>query len=315
MKQTGQNRKHDSMALGVIFVLIASVCFGLQGVLVKYSYGYNVSIMAMMLWRKAMFLPFFWVVMLARYPKEKIFSGKFIPISFAVGVVGYYVIPMISFQALKIIGAGIERMVLYTFPAFVIIFNSLMEKRLPPKKHIMAFLVIQFGIFLLMGGASGLHILKANLTGTYLMMGDALVMAFYVIATQYITRHIPSMVFMLWAITGAACITTLQSVLTWDHVQLAASGKGFLMIFLTMSCSFPPAIMFAEGIKRIGGSRAALINGTTPMLTIVFAYLILNEVLLPLQLVGAALTVVALIVLEGKAMGLLLKRRTLINRS
>ncbi len=303
-----KNEQDDAILLGLILTLLASLCFSLQGIITKLAFAEGVTLTTLLFYRKLIFLPFLWAYCLIRLPKQQVFPEKRnIMIAIATGVVGYFVVPMLSFGALKFINANIERIILYTFPLFVILFTAMLERKVPARKHIAVFVITQIGIFLLMGGGSDM--LHTNLIGALLVLAASIIMGGFVIMTQVITRKVGTIIFILWALTGASLAIAIQSIFLWPSNSLVLNAKGFSLVMLLIFFSFPPAIMFSEGIKRIGGSRAALISGAAPLMTIFFAYMILDEVLYPSQLLGATIIILAIVLLEKRAIGVLLKRK------
>src|SRR5262249_24064498 len=97
----------------------------------------------------------------------------------------------------------------------------------------------------------------------------------------------------------------------FPSTQSIITAKGWVVIFLVSYLSFLPAIFFSEGVKRIGAARASLISGIGPLMTPVFAYLILGEVLKWGQLCGAVLVVGSIMFLEKKALLVFLKKSRL----
>jgi drug/metabolite transporter (DMT)-like permease len=69
---------------------------------------------------------------------------------------------------------------------------------------------------------------------------------------------------------------------------------------MALFCSVLPFLLITEGIRRVGASRSALISTVGPVSTLVLAALLLGETLVPSQLAGAALVIVAILALEGK---------------
>lgn len=69
---------------------------------------------------------------------------------------------------------------------------------------------------------------------------------------------------------------------------------------IALFCTLVPYLLFAEGLKHTGASRAALLSGIGPPAAILYAYLILGETLTPMQLVGMGLVLAGVIALEAR---------------
>jgi len=59
-----------------------------------------------------------------------------------------------------------------------------------------------------------------------------------------------------------------------------------------------PFLLLAEGIRRIGASREALITTIGPPVTLVLAFFLLGESMTWIQLAGSALVILGVLVLE-----------------
>ena len=71
-----------------------------------------------------------------------------------------------------------------------------------------------------------------------------------------------------------------------------------------------PLFMIAEGVRQLGAERAALVSTIGPPTTIVMAWIVLGEVLAPMQLLGAAAVITGILVLEGRGLrGIRWKRK------
>ena len=59
-----------------------------------------------------------------------------------------------------------------------------------------------------------------------------------------------------------------------------------------------PLLLIAEGIKRIGASRFALLNTSGPIMTIFFCYMIFEETMTYQQIIGSILIIGILYIAE-----------------
>ena len=59
-----------------------------------------------------------------------------------------------------------------------------------------------------------------------------------------------------------------------------------------------PIVLFMAGLARVGASTASIASTVEPVITVVLAWLVLGEVLGPLQLAGGALVLSAVVLLQ-----------------
>ena len=66
------------------------------------------------------------------------------------GIICYYVGAMVDFWALTLIDASIERVLLFSYPAIVVLIGSIQTRRAPQTRVVFALLLTYAGIFLAM---------------------------------------------------------------------------------------------------------------------------------------------------------------------
>ena len=76
---------------------------------------------------------------------------------------------LVDFHALELIDASIERVLLFSYPALVVLIGSFMRRRAPERRVVLTMLLTYVGIFFAMGGVD-LHELRQNLYGASLVL-------------------------------------------------------------------------------------------------------------------------------------------------
>ena len=105
------------------------------------------------------------------------------------GIVCYYLGALLDFWALTLIDASIERVLLFSYPALVVLISSIMKRRAPEARMVLALLVTYAGIFLAMGGID-LTELRQNLFGALLVLCAALTTAIYFLIGERYTQEL-----------------------------------------------------------------------------------------------------------------------------
>jgi len=216
------------------------------------------------------------------------------------GLIGYWLAGYLDFNALALIDVSVERVLLFSFPVFVLAFDAIRRHRWPPPRQLVALVGAEAGIILVMG-ATEAEIFFANLVGGLWAIGSAFVFAIYFMVNQALGPRLGSARMALGAVTGAVVGTTAQFLASTPVASLAMSWSALAMIAaMALFCSVLPFLLITEGIRRVGASRSALISTVGPVSTLILAALLLGETMVPSQLAGAALVIVAILALEGK---------------
>ncbi len=286
---------------GSLACAAAAMLFATKGIFAKQLYALGVGVEGVVAIRAMVALPLFWWFALRRENWAKIASTppRAIFMAATAGVLCYYVGALLDFLALTMIDASIERVLIFSYPAMVVIFVAVRDRRWPPRSVLGATALAYLGIFFTMGGFD-LAELRANLLGALLVIASALSYAFYFLVSEKYTRDVGSARFTLLAMTAATLCLAPHYFLRHGTTEIAAIGAEawLLLLGLAVFCMFVPASLQAEGVRRIGAQRGAVLSTVGPPTTVVLAALLLGERLSAWQWAGMALIVLGILVLD-----------------
>jgi drug/metabolite transporter (DMT)-like permease len=215
------------------------------------------------------------------------------------GIICYYVGAMVDFWALQLIDASIERVLLFSYPALVVLISSFMRRQAPERRLVLAMLLTYLGIFFAMGGVD-LTELRANLFGAGLVLIAAFTTAIYFLIGERFVHELGSTRFAAIGMSSAAVVLAVHFALfrSFDEVRALGTHEWLLLGVLAIACMFVPGLMQAEGVRRVGAQRAAIGSTVGPPTTIILAAMFLGERLNAWQLLGSAMIVVSVLVLS-----------------
>jgi drug/metabolite transporter (DMT)-like permease len=282
--------------------VISALALALKGILAKYIFAEGVDVATLLVIRYALALPM--IAAVAIYITGSPGALKMAPRDFALavlaGVLGYYLAGVLDFTALTMIDVSVERVLLFSFPIFVLVLDSLRRRRLPPRRQFLALILAEAGIVLVMGVAD-IDLFLANLEGGLWAIASAFVFAVYYMMNQALGPRLGSARMAMSAIVGATLGTGLHFLITTPLGNLATAWPAFGWIaVMALFCSVIPFLLITEGIRRVGASRSALISTVGPVATLVLAWLLLEETMAWEQLAGAALVILSIMALEGR---------------
>lgn len=287
--------------LAAIAAALAAMLFATKGIFAKQLYSMDVSVEALVTIRATLAVPLFWWLALRREPIAIIRQTPPSAVLAAViaGALCYYVGALLDFQALTMIDASIERVLIFSYPAMVVLFTSVRDRQRPSARVLGAVALAYLGIFFTMGGFDMVE-LRANLVGALLVIGSALTYAVYFIISEKYTRLIGSARFTLIAMTASASCLIVHFALIGGTAQLPAiSAPAWGLLFvIAVVCMFLPAQLQAEGVRQIGAQRGAVMSTVGPPTTVILAWFLLGERLSGWQWVGIALIVLGILVLD-----------------
>jgi drug/metabolite transporter (DMT)-like permease len=287
----------------MIHVALGAMLFASKGLFGKWLYQRGVGFELLVTVRALIAMPLFgWIAWrqnsAAAAPPAPVRPAAFFA-AVTAGVVCYYVGALVDFWALMLIDASIERVLLFSYPAMVVAIGAVMERRAPEARVVWAMVLTYVGIFFAMGGID-LAELRANLFGAFLVLIAALTTAIYFLIGAKYTKELGSTRFAAIAMISAAVLLAIHFAAfnSFEEVLALESYDWMLLAVLGTACMFIPGLLQAEGMKRVGASRAAIASTIGPPTTIVLAALFFAERLNAWQIVGSAMIVGSVLVLS-----------------
>jgi len=176
--------------------------------------------------------------------------------------VGYSLQSALFFTSVRFITPDLAALLLYTFPALVVLLSALIyRERLTPLKVTVVLLCVG-GAALTAGGGGAIHPL-----GVAAALGAALVYALYIIYSRVVLGTVDPLLATCWVTTFAALAYALVTLSTGAFAPPLAPG-GWLAIGIVVLFSTVIAVLFFFlGVVQIGPASAALTSSFEPVAT------------------------------------------------
>jgi drug/metabolite transporter (DMT)-like permease len=300
------NERAGSTLRGVLYVAASAMMFAAKGLFAKKLYTLHVGVDALVMIRAVLAMPLFWIFA-ARNPAPPASAEarrRAIAAAAFAGFICYYVGALVDFHALTMIDASVERVLLFSYPAFVVLILSLRARSWPTLPVLAALALTYAGIFFSVGGFD-LAQIRGNAVGGGLVLCCAVTYAFYYLIAGRFTHDIGSARFTTWSMSAAAVALAIQFLVLHDFRELAQmpSQAWVLLVLLAVFGMFIPALLQAEGIRRIGAQRGSVVSTVGPPTTIALAWLLLDERISIWQMLGVVLIVAGILVLDMRRAG------------
>lgn len=278
-----------SRLIGVCFVALSATGFGAMAIFAKLAYGQGVDVETMLLLRFAIAGALMAVIV--RWQGLSWPRGRHLAILVAMGALGYVGQSFCFFSALKYASAGLTALLLYLYPALVTVITAVRTRRWLGGKRLAAVLAALAGTALIVSGdASG------SLPGVLFGIGAALIYSVYIVVGEQVTQAEGA--------TTSASVVMLAAAVVYG-VMVAGKGPvwptsatGWLAILAIAVLSTAVAIVgFFAGMRRLGAADASTLSTLEPVTTVILAAIFLGEAVRPLQILGGAVVLTAVIVL------------------
>lgn len=279
------------------FAVVAgsSLLFSSKGIMAKIAYAGGADAITVLVLRMGLALPVFAAVLwwTNRRAPYRLTTRDWQSLAL-LGFFGWYLASWLDFKGLEHISAGLERIVLYTYPVLVVLGTALRRRRLPGAVMTAAALAAWAGIAIaFVGEARARSTAPGELwTGTALVLYSAISYATFVLVSGDMVKRIGSARF----IAAVCCISSVFMIIHWACVKPLASLSGLPPVvwrqgvLLATLGTLAPAFLTGLGLRMAGAQRFAVIGAVGPAGTLVMAALWLGESLDAVRAGGFALT-------------------------
>lgn len=273
---------------GIILVVMGTIMFSSKAIIVKLLFAQGIGALELQALRMLIILPFYLAILVWLLKSQSgDLSQKDIVYTIIGGIACYHLASYLDLLGLTYISAGLERMILFCYPAISTLLAWVLLKEPVTHKTWLALILSYFGVTLFFVG--DLKFGNPNVVlGSALVFIASVLTAWYMIANQIYSRKIGSQRFTCIAMLGAVVSMLSHAAIQGieDLRQFTSPiyvGASVIAIF----CTLIPTFMVSAGVKIIGASKAGIVGTVGPIVTIVLSNYLLNEPITWLHIGGA----------------------------
>lgn len=285
---------------GLAIAVCGAVLFSAKAIVAKLMYRYHVDAVTVIGFRMMFSVPIFAAVAFWRMRTEAPLSGADRLRLVVLGLIGYYLSSFLDFLGLQYITAGLERLILFLTPSFVLLISVLFYKKKIGVLEWAALVISYLGTVLVF-----LHDVKvggANVgLGSALVLASALSYALYLLFSGELVRRVGSMRLVAYAmcVSSVACIGQFF-LLRPVSMLIQPAPVYWYSIINALFCTVLPVYMTMVAVERIGATSASQAGMVGPVSTLFLAAIILDEPITGIQLAGTALVLAGIYLLSRK---------------
>lgn len=295
----------DVPIAGFLLTLLGAILFSTKAIIVKLAFGAtHTDALTLLTLRMVFALPFYVVVaFLVSGQKANVRMTR--PQWGAVlvlGILGYYISSLLDFMGLQYVSAGLERLILFLYPSFVVFINAVFFKQRITAIQKWALLLTYLGIAIAYVGELVIDTSNRGVyIGSLLVFLCAITYSMYIAGSGKLIPVVGANKFTAYAMLAATAGIFVHFALVGQGELVVASrelwGYGLgLAIFSTVL----PSFLISQGLKRIGANNVAIISGIGPISTIAQAHFFLHEPIFGAQIGGTLLVVLGVLLLSWK---------------
>ncbi len=275
--------------VGIILGTLAAVLYSLKAVFVKLAYlptdavVEQVPPITLMMLRLGFSFPIYLAILIWAWRRAAVKpNSRQVSLAMLAGVLSYYICTLLDFSGLQYITAQLERLLLFTYPAFVILFGALFFGGQLTRWGIASVALAYAGLAVVFLGGDITE--SSNLwLGSGLVLVSAMLFAlFQLIAKGFIDRIGPQM-FTCLAMLGAATAIFLHFIISAVRSEGIAAALDlpthiyWIGLIIAVFSTLLPSFFMNIAIGRLGAQKVAMLGMFGPLATIVAAIIVLGE--------------------------------------
>lgn len=285
-----------SSVVGYLSAAVGAAFFSTKAIFIKLAYEDQLDASLFLAYRMIFATPIFIAIGIWALAKRE---AKHLPrpdansVAWAafVGFIGYYVASAFDFAGLQYISASLERLVLFTYPLFVMLIGVVFYGEALTAFAVAAAavtyvgLAVVFAVDLPVGG-------RDTMIGTTLILGAAISFAWHQILAKRVIAKLGPTLFTSIALTSAGVFCILHHFV-FGSGSFAATPR---FLWLAAGCAIVatvlPTFLISAGLARVSSEAVSMIATVSPLVTIGLAIAILNEPFTAADTIGAVLVLV-----------------------
>jgi drug/metabolite transporter (DMT)-like permease len=285
---------------GLAIAIVGAVLFSTKAIVAKLLYRYQLDAVTVIAFRMMFSLPVFAAVAFWKMRTDAPLSVGDRWRLVGLGLVGYYISSFLDFLGLQYISVGLERLILFLTPTFVLLITAIFLKRRISRWEWMALALSYCGIVLVfvhdLGGGKGDAVI-----GSLFVLGSAVAYSIYLLGSGELVRRIGALRLVSYAmcVSSVACIAQFF-ILRPPALLVQPAAVYGLSLVNGVFCTILPVFMTMAAVQRIGAATASQAGMIGPVSTLFLGALILGEPITAVQLGGTGLVFAGIYLLSKK---------------
>jgi drug/metabolite transporter (DMT)-like permease len=279
------------MIRGLVYALISATAFGSMAILVKLGYEASMTGPIMMQSRFTLGVLALLLILLVKDRTLLRISPRNLGKCAFLGLVVYWSQTTCFVSALETIPASTTALILYGHPIAVALLSAYFLDMKLDRPVVISLVLVMAGCCLVFYDA---FLREADGTGLLYALGAMAVFSLYLILVQVLLKGMRPLSATFYVMLFAAVSFTLSGDITaWARLTAEQSAIG---LALGLVPGVIAVTFLYAAIERIGSAFACIFSSVEPVVTLWAAAIFLDENVVMLQMIGAALIILGIVV-------------------
>ena len=279
---------------GSLLVMGAACCYALSVVFAKGAYANDVPVATLTVWRFTIGAAVFWTIVAVRRPAR--LDRRTVLTCVGLGAVGYAVQSLGYFGAVAVMDAGLAALLVYTYPAIIVLIGFLTRREPPTRRRIVALACSGAGMLLLLG-LGGFSAVSP--VGIGLALTAAVTYAVYTIVASSLPGGADVSLLMAIVATSALGSVAVFTAATGQPFTVAPDPVvlGWVLTYVLVGTVFA-MLLHQRGITRVGASTGGIISSIEPLVAAAAVALVHGERMTTVQLLGGLVILAGVVLVQ-----------------
>lgn len=268
---------------GLLLALFSALGFSTLAIFGRYADIFGLSLVTLLFFRFLLATPLIWIPLAARGDLRPL-GWRNLAIGAGLGAIGYALTSYLFLYGVNLTGAGVGAIVLYVYPAFVVIIAATVLGERVTRRTVAAVAMAIVGVALVTTGQSA----TVDPIGVAVVLVAAVVYANYISISRVVLETVDARTLTAHVIPAAAVTFGVIGMAT-GNVQIPTTVPQWGVILgISVLATVVPILTFFTAIPLIGASRTSIVSTFEPVFTAVLGVALLGEPLTPTTIAGGA---------------------------
>lgn len=190
------------------------------------------------------------------------------------------------FEAYKLLNVSLATLIYYVGPILVLLFSPILFNEKLTGRKILSVFIVAIGLICISGS---IVVTGMNLTGLLLAVASALLYAGLIVFNKHIT-HTNGLLTAAMELDVAFVVTLAYTLWAAGIPQITGRDLPYIALlgFINTGLAY---LLYFSSIQKLSGQSITLISYLDPVSALLFSALLLQEIMTPVQLLGAVLII------------------------
>lgn len=283
---------------GVLLAIVSAASFGTLAIFGRLATLAGMELPALLAFRFLLATPFIWIP-LSLTGRLELLRGRDLVIAVGLGAVGYASMSFLFLTGVNLTGAGLGAIILYIYPAIVVVLAAVFLDEPITRVTILAVAVSLAGVVLVTMGQP----MQIDPRGVGIVLLGAIVYAGYITLSRTLLTRIDASVLTAHVVPAASLTFLLHGAMTGSMAIPATTEQWWIVLGIAVLATAIPIVSFFAAVAIIGAGRTSIVSTFEPVATVVLGALLLGETITPTSIAGGVAVLTGVVLVQWERTG------------